>query len=191
MSFRIKSPPLQAPKAFRSVAPVHLSSLPSHHLALRTRPPPPSQSLFYLWPLLTSPPLPRRLFQSHLPGDSLWRPCKEVPWAWVRASPCALVPQAPTSHSLTVCMVPLCHLSAPYLRAKELSPWGWCPRWMLGGDISYYYYYYYFWQWFIKSVTLPRNLLGGPVVKNTPPNAGHAGSIPGWRTKIPHAMQHN
>ena len=28
---------------------------------------------------------------------------------------------------------------------------------------------------------------GGPVVKNLPPNAGDAGSIPGWGTKIPHA----
>ena len=29
---------------------------------------------------------------------------------------------------------------------------------------------------------------GGPVVKNTPSNAGDAGSIPGRGTKIPHAM---
>ena len=28
---------------------------------------------------------------------------------------------------------------------------------------------------------------GGPVVKNPPSNAGDASSIPGWRTKIPHA----
>ena len=28
---------------------------------------------------------------------------------------------------------------------------------------------------------------GGPVVKNPPSNAGDAGSIPGWGTKIPHA----
>ena len=28
---------------------------------------------------------------------------------------------------------------------------------------------------------------GGPVVKNPPANAGHAGSIPGRGTKIPHA----
>ena len=27
----------------------------------------------------------------------------------------------------------------------------------------------------------------GPVVKNLPCNAGDAGSIPGWRTKISHA----
>ena len=27
----------------------------------------------------------------------------------------------------------------------------------------------------------------GPVVKNLPSNAGDAGSIPGWGTKIPHA----
>ena len=29
---------------------------------------------------------------------------------------------------------------------------------------------------------------GGPVVKNLPSNAGHAGSIPFRGTKIPHAM---
>ena len=29
---------------------------------------------------------------------------------------------------------------------------------------------------------------GGPVVKNLPSNAGDPGSIPGWGTKIPHAM---
>ena len=28
---------------------------------------------------------------------------------------------------------------------------------------------------------------GGPVVKNPPPNAGDVSSIPGQRTKIPHA----
>ena len=28
---------------------------------------------------------------------------------------------------------------------------------------------------------------GGPVVKNPPSNAGDAGLIPGWGTKIPHA----
>ena len=31
---------------------------------------------------------------------------------------------------------------------------------------------------------------GGPVVKNPPSNAGDAGSIPGWGTKIPHAAGH-
>ena len=31
------------------------------------------------------------------------------------------------------------------------------------------------------------DFLGGPVVKNLPSNAGDAGSIPGWGTKIPHA----
>ena len=30
---------------------------------------------------------------------------------------------------------------------------------------------------------------GGPEVKNLPCNAGDEGSIPGWRTKIPHAME--
>ena len=29
---------------------------------------------------------------------------------------------------------------------------------------------------------------GGPVVKNPPSNARDAGSIPGWGTKIPHAV---
>ena len=28
---------------------------------------------------------------------------------------------------------------------------------------------------------------GGPVVKNSPCNAGDTGSIPGWGTEIPHA----
>ena len=31
---------------------------------------------------------------------------------------------------------------------------------------------------------------GGPVVKNLPCNAGDAGSIPGWGTKIPHSAEH-
>ena len=30
---------------------------------------------------------------------------------------------------------------------------------------------------------------GGPVVKNPPANAGDMGSIPSWRTKIPHAIE--
>ena len=32
-----------------------------------------------------------------------------------------------------------------------------------------------------------RDFPGGPVVKNLLSNAGDAGSIPGWGTKIPHA----
>ena len=32
-----------------------------------------------------------------------------------------------------------------------------------------------------------RDIPGGAVVKNLPSNAGDAGLIPGWRTKIPHA----
>ena len=32
-----------------------------------------------------------------------------------------------------------------------------------------------------------RDFSGGPVVKNPPSNAGDAGSIPGWGTKILHA----
>ena len=32
-----------------------------------------------------------------------------------------------------------------------------------------------------------RDFPGGPVVKSPPSNAGDAGSIPGWGTKIPHA----
>ena len=30
---------------------------------------------------------------------------------------------------------------------------------------------------------------GGSVVKNLPANAGDTGSTPGWRTKIPHALE--
>ena len=30
---------------------------------------------------------------------------------------------------------------------------------------------------------------GGPVIKNLPCNAGDAGSIPGWGTKIPHVVE--
>ena len=30
---------------------------------------------------------------------------------------------------------------------------------------------------------------GGSVVKNLPANAGDIGSVPGWRTKIPHALE--
>ena len=36
----------------------------------------------------------------------------------------------------------------------------------------------------MKSMDFP----GGPEVKNLPCNAGIAGSIPDWGTKIPHAM---
>ena len=36
-----------------------------------------------------------------------------------------------------------------------------------------------------------RNLPGGPVVKTLPSNAAGVGSIPGPRTKFPHAMGHN
>ena len=36
--------------------------------------------------------------------------------------------------------------------------------------------------------TLPHHTPGNPVVKNLSANAGDAGSIPGWGTKIPHAM---
>ena len=30
---------------------------------------------------------------------------------------------------------------------------------------------------------------GGSVVKNLSVNAGDTGSVPGWRTKIPHALE--
>ena len=33
-----------------------------------------------------------------------------------------------------------------------------------------------------------RDFPGGPVVENPPSNAGDVGSIPGQRTKIPHAV---
>ena len=38
----------------------------------------------------------------------------------------------------------------------------------------------------IPNVT--KDFPGGPVVKNPPSNAGDVGLIPGWGTKIPHAM---
>ena len=34
----------------------------------------------------------------------------------------------------------------------------------------------------------PRDFPSGPVIKNPPSNTGDMGSIPGQRTKIPHAM---
>ena len=34
---------------------------------------------------------------------------------------------------------------------------------------------------------MPWDFPGGPVVKNRSCNAGDAGSVPGWGTKIPHA----
>ena len=47
-------------------------------------------------------------------------------------------------------------------------------------------------SWDQQSVSLPAtrdlNFPGGPVVKNTPCNAGDMGSIPGRGTRIPHAM---
>ena len=30
---------------------------------------------------------------------------------------------------------------------------------------------------------------GGPVVRTSPSNTGHAGSIPGWGARIPHAVR--
>ena len=33
------------------------------------------------------------------------------------------------------------------------------------------------------------DFLGGPGVKNSPPNVGDMGLIPGWGTMIPHAME--
>ena len=39
-----------------------------------------------------------------------------------------------------------------------------------------------------REVKCSRDLSGGPVVNNPSSNAGDAGSIPGWGTKIPHAM---
>ena len=37
--------------------------------------------------------------------------------------------------------------------------------------------------------TAGRDFPGGRVVENLPCNAGDAGSIPGWRTKIPHVLE--
>ena len=34
-----------------------------------------------------------------------------------------------------------------------------------------------------------RDFSGGPVVRNLPSNAEDMGSIPGWETKIPHALE--
>ena len=39
----------------------------------------------------------------------------------------------------------------------------------------------------VVAKSLSRDFAGGPVVKTSPSNAGHAGSIPGRGTKIPHA----
>jgi len=38
-------------------------------------------------------------------------------------------------------------------------------------------------------IIIPEDFPGGPVVKNLLCSAGDAGSIPGWGTKIPHAME--
>ena len=40
--------------------------------------------------------------------------------------------------------------------------------------------------WRFLKKTGNRDFPGGPVVKNLPSNAGDAGSIPGWGTRIPH-----
>ena len=37
--------------------------------------------------------------------------------------------------------------------------------------------------------TEARDFPGGLLVKNQPPNLGNTGSIPDWRTKIPHASE--
>ena len=37
---------------------------------------------------------------------------------------------------------------------------------------------------------MSRDFPGGPVVKNSPCNAGDMGLVPGWGTNIPHAMEH-
>ena len=38
-------------------------------------------------------------------------------------------------------------------------------------------------------IITPRDVPGGPVVKNPPSNAGDTGSIPALGTKIPHASE--
>ena len=43
-------------------------------------------------------------------------------------------------------------------------------------------------QKYLRSKIQILDFPGGPVVKNPPSNAGDAGSIPGWRTKRPHAI---
>ena len=43
-------------------------------------------------------------------------------------------------------------------------------------------------MWYLKKKKISlKDFPGGPVVKNLPTYAGDSGSIPGWRTKIPHA----
>ena len=41
---------------------------------------------------------------------------------------------------------------------------------------------------FYLKITNNQDFRGGPVVKNPPSNTGEAGSIPGWGTKVQHAM---
>ena len=41
--------------------------------------------------------------------------------------------------------------------------------------------------WSDSKLEAVQDFPGGPVLRNSPFNAGDAGSIPGWGTKIPHA----
>ena len=50
----------------------------------------------------------------------------------------------------------------------------------MGKDIKY--------QHLFKNQKLSWNFPRGPVVKNPPSNAGDEGSIPGWGTRVPHAV---
>ena len=45
------------------------------------------------------------------------------------------------------------------------------------------------WTYSSSLIVSSRDFPGGPVVKNLLSNAGDMGSIPGWETKIPHAVQ--
>ena len=48
------------------------------------------------------------------------------------------------------------------------------------------------WIRFDQPLKYPRDFPGSPVVKTLHlSNAGGTGFIPGWRTKIPHAVQHS
>ena len=49
-------------------------------------------------------------------------------------------------------------------------------------------------QWYFQQIIKKKNsrdFPGGPVGKNLPSNEGDAGSIPGWETRIPHALWAN
>jgi len=60
--------------------------------------------------------------------------------------------------------------------------------WKRLGTILFHFCYFYILITSVRTQAF-RDLPGGPVVKNRPCDAGDAGSVPGWGTKIPHAME--